>query len=180
MTKSRYHQLHPLRLAGSAFMAKHYRKREPLVNLHLQWPAQLRGVMAWRKAMTPASWEPTGCAVSEFEPHTDGRVDVVPLERVTIGDAVVDGAVHRTGIAIEALREGIDRIERKRFESAAAGCRLVGGTPGIGAAAIAVLMVPVIGSGKFQAFNDGVSNAGPIHLQDLVVGEGRVVDEGQV
>src|ERR1700722_3317730 len=114
----------------------------------------------------------TACDL-EREPHADGGVDVVRLEGIAIGDAVVYAAPHGAGIAVEALGEGINRVQRDRVEGAAAVSGLIGAASGIGARRIGVLMVAVVCRRQIQSRQDGPANAGPIHFPHLVVGKGR-------
>jgi hypothetical protein len=89
-------------------------------------------------------------SVLELEPYADGRVDVVALGGVAVGHAVVDRAVHGTGIGIEALGERIVGVKREGLEIAAAG----GGDGAVAARrradAIAVLMIAVVRRRQIQ------------------------------
>src|ERR1700722_8907051 len=121
---------------------------------------------------------------SELESHPDRGIDVGPLECISIGHAIEDLAPHGAGIAVEAFGEGIDCIERNRFQAAAAVAGDVGAASRIGARGVRILVIAVICRGKVQSRERGVAYTGPREVQTLAAAEGGLraawnVDEGE-
>ena len=88
-------------------------------------------------------------------------------------------AVHGAKIGIEVLVEPVVSIEGKGLETAAASAMRSGRATRLRAGAVGVLSIAVVSRRQVEVRNDGVANAGPIHLHRLRFVEGVVGNERQ-
>ena len=135
-------------------------------------------VRAWCIAVRRAAPDRKSEALQNLKRTPTVGLILVRVERIAVGQTVLHSAAHRAGIHVEALGEDVVGRDRGRLQGAAAGAGCRGGAAGHGTGAVGVLVHVVIRRRQIQIRDDGVANACPEHVVDLVVDVGVVVDEG--
>ena len=86
------------------------------------------------------------------------------MKQVPVREPVMHAAVHQAGECVEALAQAIVGIERYDILGAAAIAVRIGGTAGLCAGGVGILLIAVVRADQIQLWNDRVPNAAPEHL----------------